>query len=66
MSVSDRILRWSTVSPVQPARRRLHAEAGSQRRPSWLARLLRRRELTTYQRCLAVHIHFAGPRSALS
>jgi len=33
---------------------------------SWLARLWRRRRPTLYQRCLAVHIHYAGPRSALS
>ena len=28
--------------------------------------LFRRREPNTYHRCLAVHIHFAGPRSSLS
>jgi hypothetical protein len=33
---------------------------------SWLDRLLRRREPTVYHRCLAVHIHHAGPHSALS
>ncbi|HEV2548299.1 MAG TPA: hypothetical protein VGU20_13250 [Stellaceae bacterium] len=31
-----------------------------------LRRWFRRREPTVFQRCLAVHIHFAGPRSALS
>jgi hypothetical protein len=36
------------------------------RQRSWIGRLLHRRETTTYQRCLAVHIHYAGPRSALS
>ena len=36
-------------------------------RPSLLDRILHRRKTSTvYQRCLAVHIHFAGPRSALS
>ena len=39
-------------------------------RAAWFLRLLslfrwRRREPTTFQRCLAVHIHFAAPRSAL-
>jgi hypothetical protein len=29
-------------------------------------RWFRRREPTVFHRCLAVHIHFAGPRSALS
>jgi hypothetical protein len=33
---------------------------------SWLGRLWKRRRPTLYQRCLAVHIHYAGPRSALS
>jgi hypothetical protein len=35
-------------------------------RSSWLGRWLGRPEPTTYQRCLAIHIHFAGPHSALS
>jgi hypothetical protein len=35
-------------------------------RQNWLGRLLHRREATVYQRCLAVHIHHAGPHSALS
>ena len=34
---------------------------------SWLDRILHRRKTSTvYQRCLAVHIHSAEPRSALS
>ena len=32
----------------------------------WLDVLRRRREPSTYQRCLAVHIHFAGPRGGLT
>ena len=35
-------------------------------RNSLVSRWLGRRKPTTYERCLAVHIHFAGPRSALS
>lgn len=31
----------------------------------WLARLFgKRREPTTYHRCLAVHLHFADPRNS--
>jgi len=30
-----------------------------------LARLFKRAEVTTFHRCLAVHIHFMAPRSAL-
>jgi hypothetical protein len=32
----------------------------------WIRRWFARPEPSAYQRCLAVHIHFAGPRSALS
>lgn len=32
----------------------------------WLEIWRRRREPSTYHRCLAVHIHFASPRSGLS
>jgi hypothetical protein len=39
---------------------------GKAPRRTWLGRLLNRPEMTTYQRCLAVHIHYAGPHSALS
>jgi hypothetical protein len=40
---------------------------GETPRPSWLDRILHRRKTSTvYQRCLAVHIHSAEPRSALS
>ena len=31
-----------------------------------LSRVFGRREPTTYQRCLAVHVFFAGPRGGLS
>ena len=37
------------------------AEAGR-----WFGALRRRAEPSTYQRCLAVHIHFASPRGGLS
>jgi hypothetical protein len=32
----------------------------------WRKRKVDRREPTTFQRCLAVHIHYAGPRGGLS
>jgi hypothetical protein len=32
----------------------------------WLETWRRRRQPSTYQRCLAVHIHFASPRGGLS
>jgi hypothetical protein len=35
-------------------------------RGPWLGRVLVRPQPTTYQRCLALHIYYAGPRSALS
>ncbi len=35
-------------------------------RRSWLAALIRRPEPTTFHRCLAVHMHYAAPRSSLS
>ncbi len=35
-------------------------------RHSLIKRLLRRQEPTLFQRCLAVHLHFAGPNSALT
>jgi len=51
--------------PVRPLERPVTVPAVRQRN-SWFARWLGRREPTTYQRCLAIHIHFAGPHSALS
>jgi hypothetical protein len=50
--------------PTRPVERRLPAPTVRPRN-SWLGRWLGRREPTTYQRCLAIHIHFAAPRSAL-
>ena len=51
--------------PARPPERRVTAPPVRQR-SSWLGRWLGRREPSTYQRCLAIHIHFAGPHSALS
>jgi len=34
--------------------------------PGLLRRLIGRKEPSTYQRCLAVHVYFAGRRGALS
>ena len=43
------------VAPQQPARK-----------PALIQRILGKAEPTTYQRCLAVHLHFAAPRGGLS
>jgi len=51
--------------PARPLERQAPTPTARQRN-SWLGRWLGRREPTTYHRCLAIHIHFAGPRSALS
>jgi hypothetical protein len=47
------------LTPAKPV------EKAAAPKRSWLG-LFRRPEPTTYQRCLAVHIHFAGPHSHLS
>jgi hypothetical protein len=51
--------------PVRPLERRVPMPM-TQPRNSWLPGWLGRRKPTTYQRCLAIHIYFAAPRSALS
>jgi hypothetical protein len=58
----------STLSPRRVARtarvaRPQEPASVAAAAPTWLQRVLGRREPTTYQRCLAVHIHFAGPNS---
>ncbi len=69
MRASDGTLRLGTPSPTL---RRLEGRETAAWRPrkteraSWFSRILRRRQPTTYERCLAIHIHYAGPRSALS
>ncbi len=68
MRASDGTLRLGApvVSLPRPEQRRSPSTSAPAGR-SWLQRLLpRRREPTTYHRCLAIHIHFAGPHSALS
>jgi hypothetical protein len=63
LAVFDR----ATEVPSSPWRVAAAGQAdGKTPRRTWLGRLLNRQEMTTYQRCLAVHIHYAGPRSALS
>ncbi|MDB5409631.1 MAG: hypothetical protein JWL84_4543 [Rhodospirillales bacterium] len=57
--LSPKFIVRSRVSPQQ-------AQGPATLQRSWIDRLLRRREPTVYHRCLAVHIHHAGPRSALS
>jgi hypothetical protein len=51
--------------PARPLERPVTVPAVRQPN-SWLGRWLGRREPTTFHRCLAIHIHFAGPHSALS
>lgn len=42
------------------------AAAPKPEKSGWLEIWRRRREPSAYQRCLAVHIHFASPRGGLS
>jgi hypothetical protein len=46
-----------------PTAKRSHVQPGA--RASWLRRWFMRPEPTAYHRCLAIHIHYASPRSAL-
>jgi hypothetical protein len=66
MLASEGSIRLSAVTLAAPRRQPQVALARTEARSSWFARLLRRREPSTYHRCLAIHIHFAGPHSALS
>ncbi len=50
------------VRPAAPAQ----GAAPVAKKTSWLAAWRQRREPTLFQRCLAVHIHFAGPRGGMS
>jgi hypothetical protein len=66
MRVSDGTLRLNAPNLAlrrQEPRWKLPARGA---RVWWLGRLLRRQEPTTFHRCLAIHIHYAGPHSALS
>jgi hypothetical protein len=66
MAVSDGILRLSAPVAAMPRLEPRRTAFRPAPRRSWLDRLLpRRRQPTTYHRCLAIHIHFAGPHSAL-
>jgi hypothetical protein len=67
MRASDGILRLSAPSAALSQLEHRRPAPVSRTGRTWLARLLpRRRQPSTYHRCLAIHIHFAGPRSALS
>jgi hypothetical protein len=67
MRAQDGILRLSAPSAGLPRLERGRPGPVPRGSRSWFGRLLPRRyEPTTFHRCLAIHIHFAGPRSALS
>lgn len=66
MLASEGSIRMSAASVGSPRRQPRSVVGRTDARSTWLARLLRRRAPTTYHRCLAIHIHFAGPHSALS
>ena len=53
-----------TIRPVGPRGKR----AAAHPKPTWLGRLFSRPEKkpNTFQRCLAVHMHFAAPQRTLS
>lgn len=56
------------LAPPTAAPRRQEQRRSAQpprERNSWLDRWLGRRQPTTYHRCLAIHMYFAAPRSAL-
>ena len=51
------------ATPRRPEQRR--SAQPPRERGSWLGRWFGRRQPTTYHRCLAIHMYFAAPRSAL-
>ncbi len=63
MRVNDGAIRLPVSMPARVAETRRPPQPA---RSSLVSRWFARRQPTTYERCLAVHIHFAGPRSALS
>lgn len=66
MQVSNGTIRLSATSTSLWAAEPRRAPPVRPTLRHWLKTWLLRRPPTTYQRCLAVHIHYAGPRSALS
>jgi hypothetical protein len=66
MRAQDGILRLSAPGAGLPLERGRPGPVPRGSR-SWFGRLLPRRdEPTTFHRCLAIHMHYAGPHSALS
>ena len=66
MRASDGTLRPNALSAPPRRQEQARAVPKPSARDAWLGLWQRRRQPTTYHRCLAIHIHFAGPRSALS
>lgn len=54
-----------TAKKDPPAWRVAPAQKSSETKPL-LSRVFARKEPTAFQRCLAVHMYFAGPRGGLS
>jgi hypothetical protein len=66
MRASDGTIRLSMPNLSTTQQERRPATLPRREPGSLLGRWLGRGQPTTYQRCLAVHIHYAAPRSALS
>lgn len=63
--------RWTVVRQVQPEQRPMRqitrqvSPSQAPRNTGWMQRIFTRAEPTTFQKCLAVHMASAAPRSAM-
>ena len=63
--------RWTVVRQVQPEQRPMRtitrqvSPSQAPRSAGWMQRIFARAEPTTFQKCLAVHMASAAPRSAM-
>jgi len=63
---ADEIVRSKALSPFIRPGELQRARLAGHARGVWLKRRTPRQPPTLFQRCLAVHIHNAGPQSALT